>query len=153
MRVTALSVNVGASAGNRALVMELFSFVNLLFVVDPPLNGDRHIPQEPGVWELFSFVHGSGVEVYIRSGMVGLFEVVAHRVAGVSIGYYVKGTLNVLRCVYMRPALPKAVWDDETRGWEGLNIVLGDMNVMDLSWDVVGNSYGGWARRGAEAAG
>jgi len=40
------AVNVGASRGNCALVMDVFSFVDVFFIVDPPVRGDcnKHIP-------------------------------------------------------------------------------------------------------------
>lgn len=99
-------------------------------------------PQEPGSWELFPVCDGSGVEVYICSRLVGLFEVVAHSVAGVWIGFYAKRTLNVMRCVYIRAELSKGVWVTETSGWGCLALVFGDMNVRDLSWDVASNTCG-----------
>ena len=133
---------VGAGAGNSAMVIDVFSFVGLLVVIDPPLAGGKHVLQEPGSWELLSFCEDSGVEVYVRLGLVGLFEVVTHGVAGVSVGFYVKGTLNVLRSVYMKPELSKDVWVTETSGWGCLNLVFGDMNSRDLSWDVASNTCG-----------
>ena len=133
MRFTALSVNVGAGAGNWAMVMDVFSFVGLLFVIDPPLAGGKHVLQEPGSWKLLSFCEDSGMKIYVHLALVGLFEVVTHGVASVSIGFYVKWTLNVLRCVYMRPELSKDVWVTETSGWGSLDLVFGDMNARDLS--------------------
>ena len=82
------------------------------------------------------------MEVYVRLGLIGLFEVVTHGVAGVSIGFCVKGTLNALRCVYMRPELSKDVWVTETLGWGCLDLVFEDMNARDLSWDVASNTCG-----------
>ena len=48
MRFTALSSNLGAGTGNWAMVMDVFSFVGLLFVIDPLLAGGKHVPPEPG---------------------------------------------------------------------------------------------------------
>ena len=50
-----------------------------------------------------------------------------------SIDFYIKGTLNILRCVYLRPELSKNVWVTETLGWGCLDLVFGDMNARDLS--------------------
>jgi len=36
MFITTLSINVGRSKANRSLVMDVFSFVDLLFIVDSP---------------------------------------------------------------------------------------------------------------------
>ena len=44
MCFTALFVNVGTGAGNRAMVIDVFSFVLLLFVIDPPLAEGKHVP-------------------------------------------------------------------------------------------------------------
>ena len=76
----------------------------------------------------------------------------AHGVAGVLIGFYVKRTLNVLRCVNMRLELSKKVWVTETSGWGCLDLVFGDMNARDLSWDVASNTCGRWVRDGADTA-
>lgn len=113
-----------------------------MFVIDPLLVKGKHVPQEPSFWELPSFIEGSRVEVYIHSGLVGLFEVVSHGVAGVSIEFYVKGTINIMRWVYMRPALPHDIWDVETSGWPSQDLVFGDMNVRDFSWDMACNTCG-----------
>jgi len=36
MFITTLSINVGRSRANRSFVMDVFSFIDLLFIVDPP---------------------------------------------------------------------------------------------------------------------
>jgi len=35
MFITTLLINVGRSKANRSLLIDVFSFVNLLFIVDP----------------------------------------------------------------------------------------------------------------------
>jgi len=49
-------------------VMDVFSFVDLLFVVDPPrkANGGG-VVHEHVDFDLFSFIHASGFEVFVRS--------------------------------------------------------------------------------------
>jgi len=40
MFITTLSINVGRSRANRSLVIDVFSFVDLLFIIDPPRKAD-----------------------------------------------------------------------------------------------------------------
>ncbi|PUU81410.1 hypothetical protein B9Z19DRAFT_1122168 [Tuber borchii] len=47
-------------------VLDLFSFDNLLFILDPP-GGGKHVVSGAGSWELLSFVENFGVEVYVCS--------------------------------------------------------------------------------------
>jgi len=57
MFITTLSINVGRSRANRSLVMDVFSFVDLLFIVDPPRQADRGgVVHEHVDFDLFSFV-------------------------------------------------------------------------------------------------
>ena len=59
MRFTTLAINVSGGRGNRAVVMDVFSFVDVLFVVDPPRgDGGGLVPHEMGVFDLFSFCCG-----------------------------------------------------------------------------------------------
>jgi len=79
MFITTLSINVGRSRANRSLVMDVFSFVDVFFVVDPPRKVDGgHVVHEHLDFDLFSFVQASGVEVFVRSSLSGLFLVDMH---------------------------------------------------------------------------
>jgi len=79
MFITTLSINVGRSRANRSLVMDVFSFVDLLFIVDPPHKADGGgVVHEHVDFDLFSFVQASGVEVFVRSSLSGLFLVDLH---------------------------------------------------------------------------
>ena len=92
MKITTLAINVSAGRGNRAVVMDVFSFVDVLFIIDQPLNKDGGlVPHENGVFDLFSFCVGSGVEVYVRKAVVVLFEIVEHEVDGVAIAFWHDG--------------------------------------------------------------
>jgi len=67
MFITTLSINLGRSRANRSLVMDVFSFVDLLFVVDPPrMVGGGCVIHEHVDFDLFSFVPASGGEVFVR---------------------------------------------------------------------------------------
>jgi len=77
---------------NQVLAFDCFSFVDLFFVGDPLLAADGGcVDHEGGDFELLSFVHGSDVVVYVRSGMAGLFRVVMHDDNGASVGYVYRG--------------------------------------------------------------
>jgi len=64
------------------------------------------------VFDLFSFVPGAGLEVFIRSSVVGLFQSVEHGDVGASISFLYLGTRCVLGAVYVRPKTPAANWAD-----------------------------------------
>ena len=97
-------INVGRHAGNRGMVMDLFSFVDIFFILEPPHTaGADFVQMEEGCYDLFSFVKGSGVEVFVRSQFVGLFDLVRHGDAGVTIGCFVDGVRMVFGGVYVHP--------------------------------------------------
>jgi len=110
MRFSAMSINVRGSAGNCRLVMEVVSFVDILFVLDPPVVGGGLVDSDDGGRVLFSFCAGSGVEVWVRRGCVGLFSVVAHNEWCASVGFWRCGKELVLSGVYIRPTRPRAVF-------------------------------------------
>jgi len=92
MFITTLSINVGRSSANRSLVMDVFSFVDLVFIVDPPRKVDGGgVVHEHVDFDLFSFVQASGVEVFVRSSVSGLFPVDLHDMVTCVIMYDVGG--------------------------------------------------------------
>ena len=132
---------------NQALAFDCFSFVDLSFVVDPPLAADGgYVDHEGGDFELFSFVHGSDVVVYVSLGMAGLFKVVMHDGNGASIGFVYRGEDCVVRGIYSRPEMFAEWWDRSTECWGGVDWVMGDMNARHRDWEAgdseVVNSHG-----------
>jgi len=101
---------VGGGARNRRLVMDVFSFVDVLFVLDRPVVDGGLVDSEDGGCVLFSFRAGSGVEVWVRRGCVGLFSLVAHNEWCASIGFWRCGKELVLSGVYIRPAPLRVVF-------------------------------------------
>jgi len=112
MKITTLAINVSCGQGNRAVVMDLFFFIDVIFILNLPLMAEGlHVAQETGVFDLFSFVLGSGIEVYVNSHLVGLVEVIDYGVDGVSIGFLDNGCWRVVRGVYIRPGVVRDEWD------------------------------------------
>jgi len=92
MRFTTYCINVWRCPANRSLMIGFCPFVDVLFVVDPPLSGDGgHIAIDSELFELFSFLPGAGVEVFVCSSIVGLFQAVEHR------NHQQKNTLRQIR--------------------------------------------------------
>jgi len=111
MFITTLSINVGRSRANRSLVMDVFSFVDLLFVVDPPRKADGGgVVHEHVDFDLFSFVPESGVEVFVRSSLSGLFLVGLHDMVTCVIMYDVGGVRRRIGGVYVPPGTKKLEW-------------------------------------------
>jgi hypothetical protein len=61
--------------GNRSLVMDMFSFVDVFFIVEPPVSeGGKCVAYENDLYELLLFVEASGVEVFVKGCMMGWFS-------------------------------------------------------------------------------
>ena len=154
MKITTLAINVSGGKGNRAVVMDVFSFVDVFFIIDPPVDESGGlIGCEDGNFDLFSFVIGSGVECYVRSSVVGMFSVIEHDVGGVSVGYQDGDVEKVLRGVYVRPARGREVWAEHCIGWDGCDVLFGDFNARHASWDpnlTYYHGYGNWMREWAD---
>jgi hypothetical protein len=88
MFITTCTINVGKGVGNRSLVMEIFSFVDLFFILEPPVDsGGNFMAHENVFYDLLSFEKGSGVEVFVRSSMLGMFTMGEHGRCGASVKY------------------------------------------------------------------
>jgi len=47
MFITAMALNVGRSRRNRTLALDLFYFVKVVFILEPPVDPDgQHVPIE-----------------------------------------------------------------------------------------------------------
>src|SRR5437588_344292 len=109
MLITAMALNVGRSRRNRTLALDLFYFVKIVFILEPPVDPDgQHVPIKADGWELFSFVKCSGVEVFVRAQVCGLFDVVGHGDGSARVGYWEEGERRVLAGAYFPPTHTKA---------------------------------------------
>jgi len=138
MFITTLSINVGQSRANRSLVMDVFSFVDLLFIVDPPRKADGGgVVHEHVDFDLFSFVQASGVEVFVRSSLSGLFLVDLHDMVTCVIVYDVGGVRKRIGGVYVPPKMDRLGWSACEETWDDCDFLMGDFNARHDSW----NSY------------
>jgi len=130
MFITTLSINVGRSKANRSLEMDVFSVVDLLFVVDSPLKMDGgSIVHEHGDYDLFSLVPASGVEGFVRSLLSGLFLVDIHDIVTSVIMYDVRGVRKRISGIYVSPKMRKLEWLACEAIWDHYNGVL----ALDVS--------------------
>jgi len=137
MFITTLSINVGRSRANRSLVMDVFSFVDLLFILEPPSDGDGGcIIHDCVDFDLFSFVLGSGVEVFVRSSVSGLMEVVSHDRMTACVSYVDCGKTRMIGGVYVHPQIVMEDWSEAVLAWNGCQLLCGDFNARHPRWDM-----------------
>jgi len=136
MFITTLSINLGRSRANRSLVMNVFSFVDLLFIVDPPRRADGGgVVHEHVDFDLFSFVQASGVEVFVRSSLSGLFLVDLHDMVTCVIMYDVGGVRRRIGGVYVPPKMDRLEWSACEVTWDDCEFLMGDFNTKHDSWN------------------
>ena len=136
MFIKTLSINVGRSRANRSLVREVFSFVDLLFIVDPPWKADGGgVVHEHVDFDLFSFVQASGVEVFVRSSLSGLFLVDVHDMVTCVIMYDVGEVRKRIGGVYVPPKTNRLEWLGCEATWDGCDFLMGDFNAKHDKWN------------------
>jgi len=136
MFITTLSINVGRSGPNHLLVMDVFSFVDLLFIVDPPCKVDGSgVVHEHVDFVLFCFVQASGVKVFVRSSLSGLFLVDIHDMVTCVIMYDVGGVRRRIGGVYISPDKRKLEWAAHEATWVDCDFLIGDFNAKHDSWN------------------
>jgi len=136
MFITVLSINVGRSRANRLLVMDVFSFVDFLFIVNPPrkVNGGG-VVHEHVDFDLFSFVQASGVEVFVRSSLSGLFLVDFHDMVTCMIMYDVGWVRKRIDGVYVPPDMRSLEWLACEATWDECDFLMGDFNAKHDYWN------------------
>ena len=152
MYFTALSINVGRSRANRSLAMDVFSFVDLLFVLEPPVAKDGGcVVHEHVEFDLFSFVQASGVEVFVRSSLSGLFLIDNHDAVTCIVMFEFGGERKKLGGVYVPPTTGRERWSDIERTWDTCEYLMGDFNARHDRWNhhlrqssSYADSRGGW---------
>jgi len=136
MFITTLLIIVGRSRANRSLVMDVFSFVDLLFIVDPPRKADGgSVVHEHVDFALFSFVQASGIEVFVRSSLSGLFLVDLHDLVTCVIMYDMGGVRRRIGGVYVPPKMDRLEWSACEATWDDCDFLMGDLNAKPEEWN------------------
>ncbi|KAG0639032.1 hypothetical protein HOY80DRAFT_1046329 [Tuber brumale] len=115
-------------------------------IVDPD---GLHVPIEADGRDLFCFVKGTGIDVFVRSHICGLFEVVGYRDGSAQIGYRVTGERGVVTGICFLPTHTKSVYLAWWTERKKLDTVLGDFNARHTDWDPNADHYnrpGRWLR-------
>ena len=117
-------------------MMDVLSFVDLLFIVDPPRKADgAGVVYEPVDFDLFSFVPASGVEVFVRSSLSGLFLVDFHDMMTCVIMYDVGGVKKRIGGVYVPPSTNKPGWLAGETTWVDCDYLMGDFHARHPDWN------------------
>ena len=117
-------------------MMDVFSFVDLLFIVDPPRRvGGGGVVHEHVDFDLFSFVQASGVEVFVRSSLSGLFLVDLHDMVTCVVMYDVGGVRRRIGGVYVPPKTNRLEWRACEATWDGCDFLMGDFNARHDDWN------------------
>ena len=135
--------------GNRELVMELLSFVDLFFILEAPAKRNEEKEEcESAGFELFSFCKGSGVEVFVKRDIVGLVSLVRHNEWSTVVRYNTaKGEEKLFGGVYLRPGEKKEEAMEKLESLNDCDIIAGDLNARHPRWGSKGgdnhkNTYG-----------
>jgi len=136
-------INVGASRGNRALVLDVFSYVDVVFVVDPPVDvhGDA-IDGDVGDFVFVSGIPGCDVHVFIQRSLLALFELVRSDKYGLVLGMFSGGVFRLIGGGYLRPKMLVADVDVALAAYKDCHIVVGDMNARHDRWGYVADVGG-----------
>jgi len=150
MLLNICKINVGASVGNCAVVCDVFSFVDVVFIVDPPVDGlGGAVDGDVGGFTYLSGTVRSDMHVYVWNSFVGLFDVVWVDARGVVVSVVSDGIARRIGGVYLRPGLTVASVDEFLHPYKDCDILLGDLNARNDRWghiaDVCGDNSQGRA--------
>ena len=88
---------------------------------------------------MFSFVKGSGIEVFVRSSILGLFSLTVHNRCFVGIGYTdMDGTPRHICRVYIWPNTQTEQVSDELNRMCDYDTLVGGFNSRYGRWDCNG---------------
>jgi len=136
MFITTLSINVGRNRANHLLLMDVFSFFDLLVIVDPPRKKDGDgVVHEHVDFDLFSCIPASGVEVFVRSSLSGLVLVDVHDMVTCVIMYDVGGVRWRIGGVYVPPKMNRLEWLACEATWDGCDFFMSDFNAKHHKWN------------------
>jgi len=143
MLLNICAMNVGASVGNRAIVCDVFSFVDVIFVIDPPVDGrGDYVEGDVGGFTCISGLARCDVAVYIRHGFVGLFDVVWVDAGGVVLSVVSDGVCRRIGGVYLRPELRVDTVVEYLAPYRACDILVGDFNARHDRWGYVADVCG-----------
>jgi len=143
MRAVICTINVGGGEGNRNMVMDVLFFVDIFIFVDGPVRKDGEFVQhESEMYELISFVKGSGVEVFVKKGLMGWVEVEEHDEWMVVLKEKEKDDEEGMRSVRIGEAYIRS-----HRGVAEVNlgmgklgrcdVIMGDFNARNPRWGTI----------------
>jgi len=128
-------INVGASVGNRSLVCDVFSYVDVIFIVDlPSTPAGRYIDGDIGDFVLMCDVDKCNVHAYIRRSLVSMFDVVWSDKIGLVLGMMSGGVKRHIGGVYLRPDMGSSAVEAALLPYTDCHIIVGDMNARHLRW-------------------
>jgi len=128
MRAVICTINIGRGEGNRNMVMDVLFFVDIFIFVDRPVRKDgEFVEHESERYELISFVRGSGMEVFVKKGLVGWVKVAEHDEWMVVLKGIERDNRGIMRSVrvggaYIRPE----------RGVAEVNLGMGKLGRCDV---------------------
>ena len=136
-------INVGASRGNRALVLDVFSYVDVVFVVDPTVDVyGNAIDGDVGDFVFVSGIPGCDVHVFIRRSLLALVELVRSDKYRLVLGMFSGGVFGLIGGVYLRPKMLAADGEVALAAYKDCHIVVGDMNPRHDRWGYVADVGG-----------
>jgi len=153
MRAVICTINVGGEEGNRNMVIDVLFLVDIFIFVDGAVRIDgEFVEHESEKYELISFVKGSGVEVFVKRGLVGWVEVEEHDEWMVVLKGKERDDEGVMRSVriggvYLRPDRGVAEVNLGKGKLERCDVIIGDFNARNPRWgtkseDTTMNVYG-----------
>ena len=109
-----------------------------MFIVDPPRKADGGgVVHEHVDFDLFSFVQESGVEVFVRSSLSGLFLVDLHDMVTCVIMYDVGGVRRRIGGIYVPRSAMKLEWSACEAAWDDCDFLMADFNAKHDDWNPV----------------
>ena len=131
------------------MIMDLHAWVDVFFILELPVKrSGGFVEHERDEFELFSFCKDSGVEVFVRTGLVGLMSIVRHdEMSAVMEWVDNAGRKRRFGGVYLSPEKGMGVAVEGMERLKGYNDLEGDFNARHRVWgekcgDNKTNTYG-----------
>jgi len=148
MFINLLVINVGVSVGNRSVVCDVFSFVDIIFVVDPPVGAlGGCVDGDVGAFVCISGLERCDVQVYIRECFVGLVDLEWVDSCGMILRVVSGGVVKRIGGIYLRSKLRRDEIVTALEPYMDCDILAGDFNARHDRWghvaDVQGHNHQG----------